>query len=554
MLSVNYVTNKQLYNENGMYLKQRQVKRNEFKAVKHKLLTTSEQELIHHSLTRIANRHSGQLPQPKIFATLLKNGAIVGVFDNSVKGKLMDDLRTKTKGKVLGKHYRTQQANKLEVPENEVLDSEDIFDILELASTANRVSTVDGTPIIVLQDEQFVKKMPAYVKQLLKFMSSYTITFKSGVVDFTDLYFKAIFKNWVVPKASGIIQGTVNGYESVIFNNTAIADATILSINRDSIVSKVDFVAFQGTCFTFKTKTGQVRIRSQIRFHEAQKLLNTTYIENYKLLLESSRGDNYDTFGLSRESVIVRVDKIAWPQPRQLTIDFVDKILSRIMDQNNRTVNVVVIANKGVGKSGVLNEFALYLSNRLNIDIGHLSSDAYGRWKYSAHGFALNTDGAKVDYTSAINIDVEGNPSVYEEFAKAILSKANIKELVDYDRIKLHIKDQLISQMTEYLLLHTMSTAEYGELFFYDSVLTSVDRPRVVIVETHFPALNAVTARTDTTCILVTINDARMACRERDRERLASVFLFDVYARLSGRVYTQVYPFELFSERLLLRI
>lgn len=545
MLGINYERNKELYQEFGMF---KRMKVNKDKKSKQILLEHDLSTRIHDILFRVAKRHKNRLPQPQAFVNAFKGI----VYNIKLKDKVDKDVRKKFKKEKkidleLVSSSVTKAVNDTENSEDEQLfTKEDLNDYNTLYELLQRMQGV--IPIILIMHEKFEQEIPQYIQQIRDKVTVEEINVHQNVVDYNNPYFKRLFKRWVKPDSVGKInkQSFVDD-EFIIVNDSMYENDTVIKLNG---IQKYQgrFWNMQYSKLTFKNEKGLcVQLISRIKFEDALMSVNSVLGDNYETYLLSSRPAAYDVFGLSIDSKLIRVNGISYPRTRNIVNSFMNKVMNKINDASNVFVNVVVIANKATGKTKVMNK-VVELMTQKGYDVGSVSSDNYGRWRYATHGLKTDITDSGINtpcHYSDFSKYNEEMDSVYEVYAKVILDLKGITNFKQYDKLYPKAKDRLKAEIKDYLMLHIGAQAKYGENYYYDCMLNSIGRPRILFIESHFAALNAVIARTDLTCNLKTINDSYLAIIDRGRGGPEQLLLYDTYNDLNNAVFTTIYPYEL---------
>jgi len=558
MLAVEYEKNKELYQEYGMYKKEkiniintknkysskvnngvRQGKTKGVSGVKGELLNYTLQSIIHESLSNIEKRHKGLLPQIHVLGAMMSNADISVCVNAKLSRYKADQYKLATEGMLQLK------SEKQAMSDDDIITVDDLTDIQRICKIIRREG--QQVPLITIVSERFKIRQPNYILNLRKYCTVHEIQVKEGEVDYNDIYFKKTFKNWVMVNDDGVV--STNPSEDVsnciIVNKSGYSEEAIRYINKNNNIKTWNM---KYTQITLKKGIYENTIALRIPYIKGREMINTSLIDNYDQILYNGRSCDVNQIGLSKESVIVKAKQTVRPVARMMSLNFIRKVWLRVLDKDNLNVSMVIIANKGTGKSKVLNELCNALKLTYGIDVGHLSSDTYGRWSYKYRRLSYDNEFKEVTYKMAKEMsDDEMVLSVYEVYANGLLLRYGIQTKEEYMKMSYKKRRVCQEELRCYILKHMEASNKYGEDKFYDSVLNSVTRPRFMILETHFMAANAIIGRTDTTCMLLTINDGRTACFERERGGAEQLLLYDTYNELNALSYTTIFPFELFE-------
>jgi hypothetical protein len=566
MWAINYKQHQQFYNHYGLYLTAHSKTQADANTTVKRIgnreywnYSIEDQDKIHTKLQQAAARRSNILINPSLYAASINTGSITITTAENVMNK--DKMKIKIIGAKILKTKVSETGMRLAAQEikeqlGDSIDQQLIRDFANMTRKLNKNGS--QIPILYLDDEHYLSMIPAYMTQIL----SSEGCFKHGVtcsflrVTFDDPYILSTFKRVVrVRDPKDILGKVISPWNTVILNETPFQDSYIaksLAESRDPYT----FLKFGGSELTFTGLYGKIRLLSRIRPEYASTLIGKPFIDDpttltqesvnmYKLFSRSSIPAEYTTDGLCQMSKLVHVRPSPKVVPRGVTAAVLQKFINNIADKSMLHVNLVVIANKGSGKTSFFKDWVAKLSEELSIPIGHLSSDAYGRWKYAIDRNNDATDIPSPSYIDASIIDNEEGESVYEYEATALLSDAKINTMSQYIGSSFTVKRNLVEQMNRKYAKHLLSDTEYGERFFYDSVTSSSTTPRVLVIEAHTVSQDAIIGRTNTTIMFNSLNDTMLAVMERNRGGAEQMLLHDTYNMLNAPLHTQAFPFEL---------
>lgn len=568
MLAVPYKTNVDYYARNGLVIRAELGNADSIqsKVTKTRLnisdksgplslvLSLAAQAELHAWLDKITKRHNGTVPNPERIATLLLR--------RPVTVSIPQKQTATTKFKRVAKTHQVF-TNEVDDAVATLDDSERALPAyIELANMTKRLYGVGTFMIIGIASDSFRMRLPVYMQQLLphitKLSAYYMIPEINDAVSLSDPVARVMFRTHLIVRTLDKPNMQLTDIvKRVIVNETGLPDERIRKLW--SIPNLLIYTPPHAT-LTFDK---HIKVLTNIPIDSAKLLKGTTYLDNYRNLIMRSRCDSSYLVPLHSESIITGVSPARALLTRPIVKGVLNKIDTQIRTDKQSKVIIVMVANKGSGKTGVVEELLPIWRERYSMEFGHLTSDAYGRWKahymvkkgLQATDIGIDLDDSvilelqsKMTYANVKALDTDEFDSCYEIYAAQLLDSANISDIHSYQSLSIRKQTELIAAVTTYLQQNLDADAKLGEAAFYARVTTSIDAPRVILVEGHSVTQTPVLGRSDITFILDTINDGYTAVIERNRNGPVDVLLFDTYSFLISGVYTKIFPYELVSQ------
>lgn len=555
MLAVEYTKNKPFFHSIGLYARkteQHQIE-HELKAIEQKValgknvcLSLRAQLTLHNFLAKVSMRHSGVIPNAELFAMQIKSGVAI-VKPSSVTTAAAKKRKTKKESEATADIIPDEVYNELHM----------LFNILNRCRVKGQV-----IPIYTMDYEDFQLMIPPYISQLMPYFEVRVINMSGGYINVEDNLL-TVFKR-IIRVTDAILLKSLKWYDPdkhVLLNLTELSNKQL--INKYKFKTLLDLLATRVT-YRWKNVTSDV-ILLGADAHWRQKIpLGSAMIDNFKNLLLYGRVLDQTFNLLSRDSVCISVHPYQYSIVNQAAVSIGMKFLRQCENVELKKVNLVVIGNKGNGKSSFLRTYKQLLEEKFSDRIGHLSSDAYGRWYFKHYKCAdpSTIEPFTVTYDEALLYDQDEFPSVYEIEMINLLKEHGVSKLKNILDHNFTLRSKIIDSFHSKYYTHLQSKSN-NESRFYDQVIGSASCPRICIVEGHTVTQDPLLARTDTTIILETFIDARTALMEREREtdfsfyydddqeqlseyaKIAQVMLFLAYEELNSNVHTLVYPVDL---------
>nr|ABB17216.1 unknown [Operophtera brumata cypovirus 18] len=550
MLAIDPLKHAKFYEEYGLYLRDHKLnpKQQTHTLSRNKQLpvtvrTISDASLVHDMLKRHASRHNGTLINPKMYAEMITLGNIKVVIDGTVKKTQLDTLKMSGLTVVKSRRNKSKAPILSDINEtvNDAAATVAVNTLKEMSNLIEKFQNPGGLRLIIFDDEYYNSMVPDYINQMLPYCDAHLVPSWDGIVDFEDNYLRMYFKrpftltdyNLTAP-----IKYNLTSYLRSIFNCTSYPDAFI---KKKFGYNDFQFIRYDGLLVEMSGAYGMVQLSVNLGRRDLGLKVGDLFITQYTKLLSYSTVLNISPSGLSNGSKVLKITPHKMMTSRGDANAVIEKFLANAQSTQMRKVILVVYAEKGSGKTLFLSRCAELLSEKLGAPVGHVSSDAYGRWFHANR----DVDAPSFDYNDVLKLDNDDYLSYYELEAENILVKAGIDEIVKYDLLSTRKKLQLIAEMSDVLRRQLDNSDTHSARNFYNKLATHINTPRVLILEGHINAQDAVIGRTDSTIILQTINDTSIVMRERVRGGHTQLFLRDTYYTLLPYLHTSVYPFEL---------
>lgn len=528
----------QLYNCYGMWLLD-ELKMNSKKNAFN--IQYSNMSELFSCLNNIAERFRGRIPQISAIDDLLKGKETVISFNsNDEKSAVIKKMLVPFAVRCI-----------LNVSTSEYT----LADLLIIYRMAAIVRNSTIIRFVVVQLQLFTARVPAFINQL----SSITIDYIPVVDDMIVVNrkpFLEVFKKWVVVSEDLRLHQNITPETMILVNDSTYPDSYIrkkLKVNKVTIYSQpYSQVEFESSSSINKVSFAIKRNRLELLLKKNGYMMTDNFTQ-YQLYAMPNINSK---FGLGSESKVKRIVDVSQTTLRLLSVECGNRILSRIDNSQFKSVNLVFIGNKGTGKTSFLSIYKQLLERYLSdsnkpTTIGHISSDAYGRWLYLNRNIPCNVDSVK--YEDIQSMDNNMTKSYFNEFALKLLDKHQIYSIDELSRLvemkpRSYLRSKLDNVFIEFdaeFLRLVNSSQSNGESQFYRIILASKSRPRIMIIETHTHTQLSVTADTDTSCRLETFYDDKLAVKQRDRASIEEVFLHYYYSTHIGNRGFSATPLEL---------
>lgn len=554
MLSLEYSRHVKLYNDFGLFI--RKEFDNKLKAYGRnnetiELMGINGQKRIHAALSRISKRHNGLLPQARQIANGIRGAMHYYDMDKEgleystkyntvVQFQNRENERSKMVKKLSRGKRQDEKVDISEYDDEPEFNKSDIPDLIDLSNIGRKLR--NQVPIIIINHPLFLSTMPSYMITLGSYLGLWYINHINGLIDENDTLFKIMFKSYVRLDYTGKIIRKLT-QNDIVFINYDIPLQVVLKLNN--ITKNEVYIRPNGTLLTFqydKNFTGV--IQSRISPTEAKELIGTTFIDNYKKYLLSSIP--YDKIKFLRpQSVLIKYENAPYPMTNMTEDRLYQKLMSMMLNESEPYVNLVVIGNKGSGKTTVLREFVKRLNDKGITNVLHLSSDSYGKWRYATCGMNDDVESEPlVDPESLLNLDNDDEAqSVYEIKGCDILKEWNVLTKADYLKLNEDVRMMVRQEFGDYFMKHLRSDFKYGERFFYDKVNQFDNvKYRLRIIELHCSLQQNVNVPTVLPCMLSTINDPLAAVICRPRGGPEQILLTECYELYNNEGQTPTTP------------
>lgn len=503
------------------------------------------------SLSKMADKPNGTLLRPKEIAQLINR--MVSVVTYNKKLQPFVDKLDESDRLLLSKSVK------------EGVQSE--AELLEMLNIAREVKRLYGDsnysiPFIAIDHDAFRLVTPSYVTQLITHgmpVVNISLTNKF-VVDYTNPWFVAIFKNWIVPMNDGTVNQTITTSEkgNYLLANINNIPEKLLKERYAMDFKGMETLPMKSCSLQIKTKRGMeymnVRMKSEVvkllvdqrerlSAAELQPYVNTKIGPNVSLVYEEIFSSGVPALGpnnlIGLYDRIVKVINIPVAPIILEAYVFVKKIFDRIKNPEYKSINIIIIANKASGKSKLTNMLSDLLSKRIGERVDVISSDAFGIWRSR---IVSEETPQPVSLREALQYGKDDKAdSFYYIAMKKILDDNNIKDIHCYENLSSGKRDFIHNQMNKIFVKMCNSKEINGEFYFFDELSTASERTRVSIYEAHFPALDAVMPRTELTSRLLPQLDARLAVINRTGD-VVDLALYDTYEIYNSRGHIRMYP------------
>ncbi|ACT78457.1 viral structural protein 4 [Bombyx mori cypovirus 1] len=550
MFAIDPLKHSKLYEEYGLYLRPHQINQ-EIKptTIKKKELAPTIRSikyasLIHSMLAEHAARHNGTLINPRMYADMITLGNTKVTVTKGTPKAQIDTLKMNGLT-VVSKSRRNNK--KKPVSDTTATIDENTNAIVtykaltEMSTLIESFRLPSGLTLIIFDDEKYQSLIPNYINQLIAYTQPHIIPTWQGIADFSDTYLRSYFKRPFELTASNLAAPQKHNLSPMtrsIFNNTGREDAVIRKLYG---YGEYVFIKYEGCLITWTGIYGEVTMMVNLSKRDLGLDVGDDYLKEYKKLLFYGVITDAIPSGISTRSTIMKISPHKMMNPSGGALAVLSKFLEAVVSTNVINATLVVYAEKGAGKTSFLSTYAEQLSLASGQVVGHLSSDAYGRWLAKTK----DIEEPSFAYDYVLSLDTDDNESYYEQKASELLMSHGISEVAQYELLSVRKKIKMMDEMNEVLIAQLENADTHSERNFYYMVSTGKTTPRILIVEGHFNAQDATIARTDTTVLLRTINDTTQAMRDRQRGGVVQLFLRDTYYRLLPALHTTVYPFEM---------
>lgn len=550
MLAIEFTQHKEYYHKYGLVAKKIEQKhemkyleflRKDILQGKEVCLSLRAQHTIHSYLRKIINKHEGVIRNPELFARQLKSGVYYKP----------PQIQTQKK------KNRKNEAAEEEVDQDVQLELLNFQGIL----ASSRVEG-QNVSIYYIDDETYRAKVPNYINQLSPYFEKKLLRLGENLI-LAESNMLNVFKEIRIVTDVNMRQ-MANRYNS---NTQVIINRTSLT-NRE-LIRKCNFKEVVTTLCTeviynfpgLKRKSSVYLMGDANKWKDVIKV-GSTMIENFKTLLRYGHIED-DLSTISKNSECIGIKSAHNFSLNHTAIGVINKFISQCEDETQLTVNLVVIGKKGCGKSSFFREYMNLLSTRFE-SVGHLSSDAYGRWYYNKFGDQDPSELEKIShisYNEVLEQDNDETLSIYEHYAMTELYKAKVLKRKQWLRKNVEDRRQMrLDFITKFYYNHLKTGNGVNEALFYELIRESKDCPRIMIIEGHSVSQDPVLAKTDTTLLLETFVDCYTSIVERERKStfkifeelsdearqelyvVGQIFLYESYCDILSTVHPVVYP------------
>ncbi|AKP18606.1 VP5 [Lutzomyia reovirus 1] len=239
------------------------------------------------------------------------------------------------------------------------------------------------------------------------------------------------------------------------------------------------------------------------------------------------------------------------PQCRDSALTVITKFSHHIQNNHQLTAILGVIGTKGSGKTAGLQRAITFMQTTIPWTICHIDSDAYGRWL----AYAITSTGTITEITQSFIDDhiyneykqQDNNSPIFHELVmQKILNDAKITTYDQFVNLSITQRSNKIYEPFTKFYITTLSDEVYGLANYMTTLLAKMDH-RVYIIECHTSVELAKAVRSDTSCILDTPFDERVAITHRTRgdktNKLSQLVLHEYYrARIAATIpYVRLY-------------
>lgn len=424
-----------------------------------------------------------------------------------------------------------------------------------------------GTVLKLIEFDHFVyqRNIPNYISILKEHFAReghlHTIPIVANFALQTDLYFIKLFKerkvvrgihdlNKIGLRADYVYDIQVSSIKDLASIHTKICDSGAETM--DTMGSVLDFGHGQ-------------KLLCNMPINLTTHLIGMLYKEIFKFCMLTCSRESYEvmTFEVGAKVLSVRARSNFI---KSVNVSIVaDKIIKEIKAlKMQERLNIVIIGNKGEGKSTATKQLASSLKLRFNYDVKVYSSDSYGRrlnyicLKYGIDHPKYLTEEQVIHELNLVSqeteaaLDVEDSPSWYEKQAEIVLKNNGIILMnqllfvINRNRVKLQ---QLKDDFKEIIIERLESKAIMSFSAYYEAIQGAEGTNRISIFECHTTEESKQVARTDITFRLEPITNGLGNLIERQRgtveNNMAEILLYLVYADLIGKTNPGVYLSDL---------
>lgn len=560
MLAIQYTKKREFYNWFGCHLKygatkdeikqrNKRVKTSQFRDVL--VLPASEQDLLHHVLHSSLIKREGNIEyivRPDIVAYLLMGKEIIlNITDKQVSDKIdkhnHPDVSYTVKQKEEDESWMYNSIVKMRY-------------LIRNATKGNVVKLVEFDHMI------YQLNIPSYISMLKEHFAReghlHTIPVVNLYTCQNDIYFIRMFKERVTVQKRCDIPVSIDSSLTKVLNVQVSTIKELTDILTIAAARSIEVMLPTASELHFGKEYSLI---CKMPLGLTSKLKGMLFKDIFKFCMITCQRKSFlvEMFpvGLKLTDVTTRSSFV-----RSVNVTIVtNKIKKEIDDlKGDERVNIIMIANKGEGKSTASSELAKTLTAKYNYEVKCFSSDSYGRYltylceKYNVdHPQEITEEQVLYEINNLTqekeaSLDIEDNPSWYEQQAEKILIKYGIIEIngmmfmINRERKKLEmIKNEFKEVMIE--RLESKATMSFSS--YFEALQGASGTNRIAIFECHNTEESKQAARADITFRLEPITNGLGNLIERQRgteeNNLAEILLYLVYDDLIGRTNPSVY-------------
>lgn len=569
MLAIQYKPKVELYNWFGCYQKgntnegtksnQRETKASPSGAKRSRVtddvfvLSPTQQDILHNTLKSLVVKTEngyGFRYRPDIIAYLLMGRQVIMNIRDSKVQKTIEERYSDI----------TYQVKPKEPDESGLFNS-----IVQLRHLIRNTTKGAVVKIITLGDLNYSVRIPDYMSILMSHFSReghlHTIPINGTKADENDIFYRRMFrrriyvtrvqelKHYPDPNDVMIIPSATNTKELNAIENEC------QKYKLETVYPDTSELNFGNGCI----------LRCSAPISIMEPMLNTSYQDIFKICMYTCRRLGYEIRMFSPGAKLIgayaRTDDI-----RSVNATIIcDKIIKEI--KSNKPpgrVNIIMIGNKGEGKSTASNAIAEMIEHKFGVKAKAFSSDSYGRWlaylcdKYGVtHPSEISDAQAKseiklITQESEKELDQEGAVSWYETQAITILMSHNVTSREAFSALYNRSSETLTIMKNEFkeIMVERMenkATLSFGA--YFEALQSAAGDNRVSIFECHTTEESKQVARADITFRLEPLSNGlgNLIQRKRGTElnTLAEMFLHTVYEDQIGRTNPGVYLSEI---------
>lgn len=421
--------------------------------------------------------------------------------------------------------------------------------------------------LVLIETLAYKRRIPDYISRLIPIFERHgclhVINTIAGRVPVDDVYFVNLFKNRVIMRVETDTAVVVDPDRTVV---TVLAETVGERYKIEGIMLglgvTLDYVL--GTRLYFSD--GMI-VQSYAPVSEFEEDVGASFRSMFQRMVAICIADQ-SSVGRGGLSLLIKAVPSPKIVPSITSLMIYKKIDFEIMKlpKERKRVNVIMIGEKGSGKSTSSKLMAAAIKLRYGTEVDIVSSDAYGRWllylclKYSIAQPEMLSDDVQlqeldlISYEMYTSQDADNGASWYEGYAEQILVMAGITELEQYSRLSMRKKNDLISSMIRVITPRLRTKSPLSVSSFYSRIEGVMQRD-VCIYECHITEESTQMARSDIIFRLKPFADPRINIMGRSEINETSVctelLLYDTYVELIGFVNPSVYMSDLLHQILL---
>jgi hypothetical protein len=550
---------KDLYNWYGCYVKDNEIIEADVKRVKTSkvensvILTLAKQEMLHNVIATMTKTTQTGLEwtiKPEMVVQMIVGSDIVLNIRDKKEEKAAAEMIQGMKGITLLKKVREGETEDL-----------NWRSIVRKRIEVRRITMNRKIQMIIIETLFYRSKIPKHISRLMPWFQKYgcfhPISVDNGKVPMSDLFFVNLFKERIILKTTDDVSSIVTPRTTVgIIEAKTIGERATIEGKLKTLGVEVDKVMGSKLIFS-----NGISVSSYASTFDHESDIGKSFRELFPKMVMLCTRDSQSKPG-GGWSTLEKVNPLTKITPSinsDIIFNKIDVEMTKLGKERQR-VNIIMIGEKGSGKSQSSKLMAEALKTRYSVDVDVVSSDAYGRWLYylsTKYNVASPDDLDEVTRSIELNgitleqydeLDLARGPSWFELSAEVILSRKGIDSVNKYTRLSLSERNSLAQEIIALVNARLRTKALLSYSAFHTRLESILPSP-ACIYECHITEESTQVARSDIVFRLDPFTDARMNVISRsdmtEAALCSELLLYDAYKLLIGSVNPLVYMSDL---------